>query len=160
METHKLKSVLLEGYLKAAGTRERGMLMQSLSLFLRRAACAALFLVAFLAALASAGQGLPTGTPHSVTLTWTAPSPVGGSGTISGYNVYRSAANAAVYMKLNTALNAGLTYTDTSVAAGVSYSYCVTTVDTLNEESACSTPATANVPANPNAPSAPLISVR
>ena len=105
-------------------------------------------------------QGVPVGTAHSVTLGWTAPSPVGGSGTVSGYNVYRSPAAAANYAKVNTAVSAGLTYTDTTVAAGTSYNYCVTTVDTLGEESACSAPATANVPSNPNAPSAPLITVK
>jgi len=115
---------------------------------------------AFFAAATAGAQGVPTGTAHSVTLTWTAPSPVGGSGTISGYNVYRSPSSAAAYAKLNTTLNAGLTYTDTTVSAGASYTYCVTTVDSLNEESACSVPATANVPSNPNAPSAPLITVK
>ncbi len=59
-----------------------------------------------------------------------------------------------------TSTTAALTYTDTTVTAGTSYSYCVTTVDSLNEESACSAPATANVPSNPNAPSAPLITVK
>ncbi len=64
----------------------------------------------------------------SVTLAWTAPSPVGGSGTVGGYNVYRAPANTGTaggtitYAKVNTALAAGLTYTDTSVAAGVGLS--------------------------------------
>jgi fibronectin type 3 domain-containing protein len=107
-----------------------------------------------------AAQGVPSGTAHSVSLTWVAPSPVGGSGTISGYNVYRAPSSTGVYSKLNTALTAGLTYTDTSVSAGASYNYCVTTVDSLAEESMCSAPATANVPANPNAPSAPLVTTK
>ena len=105
-------------------------------------------------------EGLPLGTAHSVTLRWQAPSPAGGSGTISGYNVYRSPSTAATYVKLNAALNAGLTFTDTSVSAGASYNYCVTTVDSLGEESVCSAPATANVPSNPNAPSAPVVTVK
>jgi fibronectin type 3 domain-containing protein len=125
-----------------------------------RASCALLLAFAFFAAATAGAQGVPPGTAHSVTLTWTAPSPVGGSGTISGYNVYGSQASAAAYTKLNTTLTAGLTYTDTAVSAGASYSYCVTTVDSLNEESACSAPATANVLSNPNAPSAPLITVK
>jgi hypothetical protein len=134
--------------------------MRRFRMLFRCTVCAVGFVLGMFAIRDTAAQGPPTGTAHSVTLTWTAPSPVGGSGTISGYNVYRSAANAAVYTKVNAALNAGLTYTDTSVAAGVSYSYCVTTVDTLSEESTCSTAATANVPSNPNAPSAPLITVK
>src|SRR5271165_5112845 len=111
-------------------------------------------------------QGLPGGTAHTVTLAWTAPSPVGGSGTVGGYNVYRAPANTgatggtATYAKVNTALATGLTYTDTSVAEGSSYSYCVTTVDSLGEESACSAASAATVPSNPNAPSAPLITTK
>jgi fibronectin type 3 domain-containing protein len=126
-----------------------------------RVVCALLLTFTFIASARAAAQGIPPGTAHSVTLAWQAPSPVGGSGTISGYNIYRSPTSAALsYTKLNTALNAGLTYTDTSVSAGASYTYCVTTVDSLAEESACSAPATANVPSNPNAPSAPLITVK
>jgi hypothetical protein len=120
----------------------------------------------FIAATQIFAQGLPAGTPHSVTLSWTAPSPVGGSGTVSGYNVYRAlgVAGAAVstlaFTKINTALDALLTYTDGGVAAGATYSYCVTTVDSQGGESACSGAATAVVPTNPNAPSAPLITVK
>jgi fibronectin type 3 domain-containing protein len=122
--------------------------------------CGILLAAAFLVFGSARAQGVPAGTAHSVTLTWQAPSPVGGSGTISGYNVYRSPSSPTNYAKLNTSLNAGLTYTDASVSAGTSYSYCVTTVDSLGEESVCSVPATANVPSNPNAPSAPLITVK
>jgi fibronectin type 3 domain-containing protein len=125
-----------------------------------RAMCG-LFLAAMLLAFGSAwAQGIPSGTAHSVTLTWQAPSPVGGSGTISGYNIYRSPSSMANYSKINTSLSAGLTYTDGSVSAGASYTYCVSTVDSVGQESVCSTPAAANVPANPNAPSAPLITVK
>jgi fibronectin type 3 domain-containing protein len=119
-----------------------------------------LLTVVFVAPAGAHPQGIPAGTAHSVTLTWQAPSPVGGSGTISGYNVYRSPSSTATYAKLNTALAAGPTFTDSSVSAGASYTYCVTTVDSLGEESVCSAPATANVPSNPNAPSAPLITVK
>lgn len=122
--------------------------------------CALLVFTALLACGSARAQGTPPGTAHTVTLSWTAPSPVGGSGTVSGYNVYRSPSSATTYAKLNTSVNAGLTYTDASVSAGTSYSYCVTTVDTAGEESVCSTPATANVPANPNAPGAPTITTK
>jgi fibronectin type 3 domain-containing protein len=115
---------------------------------------------AFLAAGGARAQTPPAGSAHSVSLTWQAPSPAGGSGTISGYNVYRSPSSAASYAKVNTTLTAGLTFTDSSVAAGTSYSYCVTAVDSLGDESACSPPATANVPANPNAPAAPTVAVK
>ena len=125
-----------------------------------RSVCGLLLGVALLASGVARAQGVPAGTTHSVTLTWLAPSPVGGSGTISGYNVYRSPSSAANYAKLSTTLTVGLTYTDGSVAAGASYSYCVTAVDSSGEESACSAPATANVPSNPNAPSGPVVTVK
>ncbi len=125
-----------------------------------RSACGLLLAAALLASAGIYAQGIPPGTSHSVTLAWQAPSPAGGSGTISGYNVYRSPASAATYAKMNTAVNAGLTFTDSSVSAGSSYNYCVTTVDSLGEESVCSAPATANVPSNPNAPGAPVVTVR
>jgi fibronectin type 3 domain-containing protein len=99
-------------------------------------------------------------TAHSVTLAWQAPSPVGGSGTVSGYNIYRSPASATNYTKVNTALNVGLTFTDTTVAPGASYNYCVSTVDSLGSESVCSAVVTANVPSNPNPPGAPVVTVK
>jgi fibronectin type 3 domain-containing protein len=116
--------------------------------------------LAFFTSPGARAQGLPAGSTHSVSLAWQAPSPPGGSGTISGYNIYRSPSSATNYAKLNAALTAGLTYTDASVSAGAGYSYCVTAVDSLGEESACSIPATANVPANPNAPAAPTVTVK
>jgi fibronectin type 3 domain-containing protein len=125
-----------------------------------RSVCAVLLAVALVAPGSAAAQGIPAGTAHSVTLTWQAPSPVGGSGTISGYNIYRSPSSVVTYAKVNTALSVGLTFTDGTVSAGASYNYCVTTVDSIGEESVCSAPATANVPSNPNAPSAPLITIK
>jgi fibronectin type 3 domain-containing protein len=122
--------------------------------------CGIVLAVGLLLTTDTGAQAVPIGTVHSVILTWQAPSPVGGSGTISGYNVYRSPLTPANFVKVNTVLNTGLSFTDTTVTAGAGYSYCVTTVDSLNEESICSAPATANVPANPNAPSAPLITVK
>jgi chitinase len=134
--------------------------MRRLPNHLHRGVCVVMLGAAFLISGSARAQAAPIGSAHSVTLTWQAPSPVGGSGTISGYNVYRSATSPTSYTKLNTTLNAGLTYTDTSVSAGASYTYCVTTVDSLGEESLCSAPASANVPSNPNAPSAPLVTVK
>jgi fibronectin type 3 domain-containing protein len=125
-----------------------------------RAVCGLLLAVGYLALGSARAQGVPAGTTHSVTVTWLAPSPVGGSGTISGYNVYRSPSSTANYAKLNTVVSVGLIFTDSSVSAGASYNYCVTTVDSLSEESICSAPATANVPANPNAPSGLVVTAK
>jgi fibronectin type 3 domain-containing protein len=134
--------------------------MRKFHILLLRSVCALLLALSSFAIGSAGAQGIPSGTAHSVILTWQAPSPVGGSGTISGYNVYRSPSSPTNYAKVNASHNAGLTYTDTSVSAGTSYSYCVTTVDSLGQESVCSAPATANVPANPNAPSAPLVTAK
>lgn len=128
--------------------------------YCRQIVFALLLALVFLAVGSARAQGAPGGTAHSVTLAWTAPSPVGGSGTISGYNIYRSPASGTTFTKLITVMNAGLTYTDVSVSAGASYTYCVTAVDSLGEESVCSAPATANVPSNPNAPSAPVVTAK
>ena len=94
----------------------------------------------------AAAQTPPAGTPHSVTLTWTAPSPVGGSGTIAGYNVYKSLSGAA-FVKVNTTIIPLLTFTDSSVLGSQSLSYCATTVDSIGSESKCSVAAAAHHPA-------------
>ncbi len=115
----------------------------------------ALVLVAFVAlGLCRSGhaQGPPTGTPHSVTLAWVAPSPVGGSGTISGYNVYRSPSGPPAFIKINTIPIVGLTTVDAAVASGTQYTYCATTLDSMNSESVCSIQVTAIVPSNPATP--------
>lgn len=97
-------------------------------------------------------QGPPTGTVHSVALSWQPPSPVGGSGTIAGYNVYRTPSGPPTYTKLNAALITGLSMTDTNVTAGATYGYCATTVDSAGSESACTIPVNAAVPGNPTIP--------
>jgi fibronectin type 3 domain-containing protein len=134
--------------------------MHGVHAYFCRIAGALLVAVTFLAFGSARAQGIPPGTAHSATLTWKAPSPVGGSGTVSGYNIYRSPSIMANYSKVNAVLNTGLTYTDTSISAGASYTYCVTTVDSVGQKSVCSAPTSASVPANPNAPSAPLITVK
>jgi fibronectin type 3 domain-containing protein len=117
------------------------------------------YVVAFLVLLAYAmparAQGVPTGTPHQVTLTWNAPSPVGGSGTIKQYKVYRSPAGPPSYTLVGTTADANTrTIVDNTVMGGTTYGYCATTIDTASQESACTIPVTANVPNNPNPPQA------
>lgn len=115
-------------------------------------------ILVFGASLGVAAQTPPAGTQHQVTVTGTAPSPIGGSGVIAGYNVYKSIAGAA-YAKLNTALLTALNYVDTSVTAGQNLSYCMTTVDSKSQESACSVPTAVTVPTNPNPPTLTITSV-
>ena len=78
---------------------------------------------------------------HSVTLTWTA-----STSTVSGYNVYRSTVSGGPYSKVNSSLVAGTTYTDSSVQAGQTYFYVVTSVDGSGAESANSSEVSVNVP--------------
>ena len=100
----------------------------------------------------SYAQGAPTGTPHSVTLSWIAPSPIGGSGAIAGYNLYRSPSGPPAFTKLNATPIVGLSAVDTTAAGGTAYTYCATTLDSAGSESACSIQVTVAVPSNPDAP--------
>ncbi|MGO9124478.1 MAG: beta strand repeat-containing protein [Terriglobales bacterium] len=83
-----------------------------------------------------------TGTQHSVLLTWTAST----SPNIDGYNIYRSGSPGGPYSKLNSALNSGTTYTDSTVTNGSTYYYVTTAVDSDSQESAYSNQATAVIP--------------
>jgi hypothetical protein len=89
---------------------------------------------------------------YSVLLTWNAST----SGDIAGYNVYRCTATAGTpsctgsngsYTKINTQLDVAPSYTDASVAAGQTYYYETTAVNSSNQESAPSTPVQAIIPA-------------
>ena len=86
------------------------------------------------------GDGIAP-TTHSVELSWAASTSAG----IVGYNVYRATETGA-YGKLDSSLVTGLKYTDATVAAGTTYKYVVTAVDTLGLESTFSEAITAAVP--------------
>ena len=106
--------------------------------------------------------GAQTGTQHGVNVTWNAPSPVGGSGSINGYNIYRCVGTAAqctlasgMWVKIDAALDVSTGYLDQStLVSGQSYSYYSTTVDSNNNESAASNIATVvfTTITNPNPP--------
>lgn len=80
--------------------------------------------------LTGTGTAAPT---HSVSLSWNAST----SPNISGYNVYRAVYTNACgsFSKINSLLNTGTLYTDSSVTDGTSYCYATTAVDTSNAES-------------------------
>jgi fibronectin type 3 domain-containing protein len=84
--------------------------------------------------------------PHTASLSWTASV----SANVTGYNVYRGATAGGPYTKLNSALVAGTTYTDTTVQAGQTYYYVATAVDSGGNESAYSNEARAVVPSPPS----------
>ncbi len=77
---------------------------------------------------------------HSVDLSWT------GTSTVVGYNVYRGGQSGGPYTKINSALDASTTYTDSSVQAGQTYYYVTTAVDSSGAESSYSNQIQAPVP--------------
>jgi HYDIN/CFA65/VesB family protein/ASPM-SPD-2-Hydin domain-containing protein len=77
---------------------------------------------------------------YSVDLSWN-PS----TSSVSGYNVYRGLV-AGSYTKINSGLDPGTTYTDSTVSAGTTYYYAATAVDSSGQESTYSTPVQVVVP--------------
>jgi hypothetical protein len=92
------------------------------------------------ARIALSGTGVQA-VQHSATLSWADSDP-----TVTGYNVYRSTASGGPYTKLESALVAATTSTDTAVQAGQTYYYVVTSVDSSGVESAYSSEASATIP--------------
>jgi hypothetical protein len=84
-----------------------------------------------------------TGVPLAVDLSWSAPS---SSTQIAGYNVYRATGNSSSFAKLNGSVNSPASFMDSTVAAGTTYEYYVTTVDSSGAESTPSNTATVVVP--------------
>jgi hypothetical protein len=78
---------------------------------------------------------------HSVTLNWTA-----STSTVAGYNVYRSAVSGGPYTKVNSTLITTTQYTDSTVQAGQTYFYVVTSLDSSSVESTFSNEVSATVP--------------
>ncbi len=118
-----------------------------------------LALLLLLFALPMFAQSIPQGTLHSAALSWQAPNPVGGSGVIAGYNIYRTPQGPPNYTKLNAAVIPGLSFVDGTVAASTTYGYCATTVDSKGSESACTLPVSVNVPSNPAVPTSFSVTV-
>jgi len=67
----------------------------------------------------------------SAVLNWQ-PSP---SSDVAGYDVYRSTASGSGYVKINSSLVGGLTFTDDTLAGGQTYYYVTTSVDSDGVES-------------------------
>jgi hypothetical protein len=79
-------------------------------------------------------NGVGTVMPYSVNLSW---SP---SSNVQGYNVYRSGAPNGTYSKINSSLDPGTVYTDSTVVSGQTYYYAATSVNSTGQESSLSTP--------------------
>jgi hypothetical protein len=93
---------------------------------------------------AALGEGCLATLSHSVSLNWTASV----SANIAGYNVYRSTTNGGPYTQLNGSLVTTTSYTDNRVAAGQTYYYVATAVDTSNDQSADSNQTQVTVPSS------------
>jgi hypothetical protein len=87
-------------------------------------------------------SGSGTTIQHIVDLSWDAST----SGSIAGYNVYRSTSASGPFSKINPALDASLNYSDNTVQSGSTYYYATTAVDTSGEESSYSNQTQAVVP--------------
>jgi hypothetical protein len=78
---------------------------------------------------------------HTVNLSWSPSTTT----SVVAYNVYRSGVSGGPYAQLST-MDANAAYSDTSVSAGQTYYYVVTSVDGTGAESAYSNQAKAAVP--------------
>ena len=92
-------------------------------------------------AVALTGTGTAAAAQHSVDIAWDAATPVP-----VGYNVYRATQAAGPFSKLNSAPVTSLVFTDSTVVAGGTYFYIVTSVAADGTESGFSNQATAVVP--------------
>jgi len=79
-------------------------------------------------------------TQHTVSLSWNA------STSATGYNVYRSATSGTGYSRVNSGVDGGLSYSDTSVQNGQTYFYVTTAVDGSGQESAYSSEVSVLIP--------------
>jgi hypothetical protein len=87
------------------------------------------------------GTGVAATVTHSVALSWTA-----STSAVIGYNTYSSTVSGGPYTKLTSTPDAGLSYTDSTVQAGQTYFYVVTSVDSSNVESDFSAQVSAVIP--------------
>jgi hypothetical protein len=78
---------------------------------------------------------------HSIALSWNA-----STSTVSGYNVYRSTLSGGSYLRINSSLVAGLSYTDSTVQNTTTYYYVTTAVDNTGIESVYSNQVSAAIP--------------
>jgi hypothetical protein len=86
------------------------------------------------------GTGAAQGS-HSVSLSWER-----GSSSAVGYNVFRSASSGGPFQQINSALDSSTNYTDSTVAAGMTYYYVTTEVNAQGQQSAYSNMAEAVIP--------------
>ncbi len=91
--------------------------------------------------VALSGSGVAPSTQHSAALGWSA-----STSTVAGYNVYRSTVSGGAYVKINSSLVGGVSYSDSSVNSGATYYYVATAVDSSGTESVYSNEVSAVIP--------------
>lgn len=94
--------------------------------------------------LTGTGEATSSSSSYQVNLSWTAPS--SSSDTVSGYNIYRATGSSSSFQKLNSSINAPVSYADSTVQGSTTYEYYVTSVDSSGAESVPSNTATVAVP--------------
>jgi hypothetical protein len=90
--------------------------------------------------IALTGDGVQV-VQHSVALTWAS-----SGSSIAGYNVYQGTVSGGPYTKLNPALVSSQSYADTTVQAGQTYYYVVTSVNASGVESGYSNEVSVTIP--------------
>jgi Abnormal spindle-like microcephaly-assoc'd, ASPM-SPD-2-Hydin len=87
--------------------------------------------------------GTGTAVAHQVDLTWDAPS--GSSDPVAGYNIYRATGSGS-FTRLNSSPDTVVSYVDSNVVSGTTYSYQVTSSDPSGAESVPTSPVTVTIP--------------
>ncbi|WP_353063329.1 choice-of-anchor D domain-containing protein [Tunturibacter psychrotolerans] len=87
--------------------------------------------------------GTGTAVAHQVDLTWDAPS--GSSDPVAGYNIYRATGSGS-FTRINSSADTAVSYVDSNVVSGTSYSYQVTSSDPSGQESVPTSPVTVTIP--------------
>ena len=85
-----------------------------------------------------------TGVSEAVALTWDAPTST--TDPVASYHMYRALSGSSTYTLLGSTSAGTTAYTDSAIAAGTTYLYYVTAVDSAGAESAPSNSATVAVP--------------
>jgi hypothetical protein len=89
-------------------------------------------------------SGTGTAASNEINLNWSAPAD--SSDPAVGYNICRAVGTSPTCLKVNSTLDTATSYTDTTVVSGTAYTYYVSSVDGMDNESAPSNPFTVVVP--------------
>jgi fibronectin type 3 domain-containing protein len=91
--------------------------------------------------VAGAGTAAPPSVAYRVALSWQA-----SSSPVAGYYIYRGTTSGGPYSKLNSALDAASSYTDTTVLGGQTYYYVTSSVGANGAQSTYSNQVAVTIP--------------